>query len=241
MTISDRETGVTVAATPKSYRMFAESWYDRDYDVPGCPLRPGDTVIDIGANQGFFSCYAAARGTRVHAFEPSPDSCARLRANVDLNGFSDRVTISSVAVSATKGKVPFLCSDFLGGGANTIMRGHANALGQNFHAECEVETTAMSTVLERIPERVRLCKMDCEGSEYEIIRSISDPSRIDSFAIEFHPKVYPLRDLVQCMISWNTHQVSFSRTAYILYAVRNDVIGHYASQDFPIRGIKPLQ
>jgi hypothetical protein len=51
MTMSDRETGVTVSATPGSYRMFAETWYDRVYDVPGCPLRGNDIVIDIGANQ----------------------------------------------------------------------------------------------------------------------------------------------------------------------------------------------
>src|ERR1035438_5642821 len=66
MRISDRQTGVTVTAAVKSYQMFGETWYNHDYDVPGCALRPHDSVIDIGANQGFFSCYAASKGARVY-------------------------------------------------------------------------------------------------------------------------------------------------------------------------------
>jgi FkbM family methyltransferase len=237
MTIIDRRTGLTVSAIPRSYRMFAETWYDHDYDVPACPIRANDIVMDIGANQGFFSCYAAAKGARVHAYEPSPESCARLRANVERNGLSRKVTISQVAVSDSEARVALLCSDFLGGGANTIVRQHAEALGKEFHSDSEVQTVAINSVLDDIPGQIRLCKIDCEGSEYEILRSITNPSRIDSFAIEFHPKVYPLQELLAHLLAWNTHQVSFSRTAYILFAVRNEIVLEYAGNEFPIRGI----
>lgn len=40
MTISDRQTGVTLAANVKSYQMFGETWYNHDYDVPGCACAP---------------------------------------------------------------------------------------------------------------------------------------------------------------------------------------------------------
>lgn len=72
MTIVDRETGVLVKAMRQSYHMFGETWYQHDYDVAGCPLRTGDRVVDVGVNQGFFTCYAARRGAQVFAFEPNP-------------------------------------------------------------------------------------------------------------------------------------------------------------------------
>ena len=68
VTISDRKSGVTVIAACKSSHMFGSTWFTHDYDVPGCPLRPADCVIDIGANQGFF---LAMQHRKVPAFTPS--------------------------------------------------------------------------------------------------------------------------------------------------------------------------
>jgi len=52
-------------------------------------LRPGDTVIDGGANIGYFSLLSArcvgATG-HVHAFEPMPETYSSLSKNVELNG-----------------------------------------------------------------------------------------------------------------------------------------------------------
>ena len=233
MRISDRQSGVTLDAAVASYGMFRETWYHGDYDVPVCPMRPNDHVIDIGANQGFFSCYAASKGAHVYAFEPFPESCGRLRSNVERNGFSSRVTISQTAVCGVSAKATLRCSDFLGGGANTIVEAHANALakerGVEFGQTIQIETVSIDTILSSIPGRVRLCKMDCEGSEFDLIRSISDPSQIDSIAMEFHPRAYPLRDLIDIMANWGTHQISFSKSAYILYAVRNEILSEYGA------------
>jgi FkbM family methyltransferase len=233
MTISDRRSGVTLEAAVQSYGLFRETWYYHDYDVPACPLRPNDSVIDIGANQGFFSCYAASKGAHVHAFEPFPESCMRLRSNVERNGFSSHVTISQLAVSAVSSKATLRCSDFLGGGANTIVESHANALakerGVEFKQTIEIETVSMDAILSRIPGRIRLCKLDCEGSEFDLILSISDPSRIDSIAMEFHLRSYLLRDLIGIIAKWGTHQISFAKSGYILYAVRNEILSEYGA------------
>jgi FkbM family methyltransferase len=233
MVISDRKTGVAVKATVKSFRMFGETWYDHDYDVPACPLRPNDSVIDIGANQGFFSCYAASRGARVYAFEPSPESFKRLRSNVEVNGFSSLVTMSQAAVSTESGKATLRCSDHLGGGANTIVESHASALsgqaGIRYSEAIEVQTVPFEAVLAGIPGSVRLCKIDCEGAEFSLIPAIRDPSRFDSIAMEFHPRAYPLQDLIAIMMKWGTHQISYSQSKYIIYAVRNDILADYAA------------
>ena len=47
----------------------------------GISIKPGDCVIDVGANIGLFALEAARRGARVHAFEPMPATFAALQAN----------------------------------------------------------------------------------------------------------------------------------------------------------------
>ena len=228
MAISDRRTGVTVTATVKSSHMFGETWHTHDYDVPGCPLRAGDCVIDIGANQGFFSCYAALKGAKVYAFEPFPESFGRLQQNIERNGFSSQVVPSRLAVSSSNGKATFWCSEYLGGGANTIVEAHLKSIPESIRDKIEVETVSIDSVLSELPEQIRLCKVDCEGAELDILKSLSNPSRIDSFAIEYHPSAYRLRDLIEAVLAWGTHQISFAKTTHMLYAVRNAVLSEYA-------------
>lgn len=48
------------------YEIWEEKCYAKHYT-----LKRGDTVLDIGANQGIFSLYAAYHGAEVHAFEPN--------------------------------------------------------------------------------------------------------------------------------------------------------------------------
>ena len=46
-------------------------------------IRPGMTVLDVGAHIGLFSVLAATRGAKVIAFEPEPRNLALLRKNVE--------------------------------------------------------------------------------------------------------------------------------------------------------------
>jgi FkbM family methyltransferase len=62
----------------------AATHLQRHLRPPQVELRPGGTVIDVGANSGMFALFAAgALGSsgRVVAVEPSPDSHACLEAN----------------------------------------------------------------------------------------------------------------------------------------------------------------
>ena len=52
-----------------------------DYDIPGFKLSDKSVVIDIGANQGFYTIDAARKGARVLSFEPSPANYSVLVEN----------------------------------------------------------------------------------------------------------------------------------------------------------------
>ena len=81
-------------------------------------LSPGDSVIDLGANQGYYTLLAArhlqslnkpGKGdkaetkAKVFAFEPHPEAFAWLRSNVELNRF-DNVVCEQLAIADKSGQ-----------------------------------------------------------------------------------------------------------------------------------------
>jgi len=69
-------------------------------------VQPGMTVIDVGANLGYFSMlFADLVGPRgaVHAFEPNPAIAVRLRRSVAVNGFQDRLQVHEQALGDEEG------------------------------------------------------------------------------------------------------------------------------------------
>jgi hypothetical protein len=57
-------------------------------------VRPGDTVVDVGAGSGILALFAASAGaSRVHAVEIDHSLATALRETVALNGLDDVVTV----------------------------------------------------------------------------------------------------------------------------------------------------
>lgn len=83
------------------------------YDLPLSEVitrlvRPGDTVVDAGANVGYtvvLEALAVGPGGCVIAFEPNPEVLPVLRQNVQRNGVNDRVTVHARAVSDFAGQM----------------------------------------------------------------------------------------------------------------------------------------
>jgi FkbM family methyltransferase len=213
MTIIDRRSGIRCRCTVGSYHMFGSTWYSHDYDVPHVPIRPGDVVLDIGANQGFFTCYAAYRGANVYAFEPNPESYERLLSNVETNGLLDRVIAKPWAIAENEGRAELLVSHDLGGGMTTINPDFARNSRLAVRTTLEVPTYTLAQMFDRFSlQRVRLCKIDAEGSEIAILRTLTAQhlAAIDSFAAEIHPEAYSTRELAETILAWGTHQIGFN-------------------------------
>lgn len=182
--------GLRLRIKPRSGESFTfyEIMVRHDYLNDGITLRPGATVVDIGANIGAFAVMAASivgpRG-RVIAFEPIPETFERLRENVALSGLG-QVECRRAAIDAEEGEIALRV---------TARSSQATAhrlkwLGDDQHARTE---TAPCLTLNRVFEeyqidRINLLKVDCEGSEYGIFDSL-DPglaARIDQVAMEVH-------------------------------------------------------
>jgi FkbM family methyltransferase len=124
-------------------------------------LTPGDTFVDLGANVGVFSLYAAqAVGPRgcVLAIEPSPIMLERLRFNLNANGFKN-VRIAPVAVGEAHGEATFhTLSDAHGSSSLHAMPGSTP------HMTVPVEPL-LTLVSTHGIERIDAMKVDIEGYE----------------------------------------------------------------------------
>lgn len=56
-----------------------------EYGLAAEIIRPGQTVVDIGAGSAAWSLWVASLGARVETFEPSPLLCPVAQANLDAN------------------------------------------------------------------------------------------------------------------------------------------------------------
>jgi hypothetical protein len=69
-------------------------------------LRPGDVMVDVGANFGLHALLGAScvgPGGHVYAFEPVPSNCRLLERHIALNDFAGRMTLIPKAASDVAG------------------------------------------------------------------------------------------------------------------------------------------
>jgi FkbM family methyltransferase len=77
---------------------------------------PGDVLLDVGANVGMYSVFAAkTRGVRVYAFEPESQNYAILNRNILLNGLDGLVQAYCVALADEVKVDKLYLSEFVAG------------------------------------------------------------------------------------------------------------------------------
>lgn len=133
-------------------------------------------IVDVGANVGYSVIYWASlfRNAAIEAFEPHPETLRALRANLELNGLTERVTIFPVAAGTQNttalltdaGVCSNLTQDRSSDGYEVSVRDFFETVGS-----CQID----------------LLKMDCEGAEYDLI---ADPRfanlNVTTMVLEWH-------------------------------------------------------
>jgi FkbM family methyltransferase len=126
-------------------------------------LRPGDRVLDGGANIGGYTLLAASivgPTGRVDCFEPEPETAAWLRQNVALNGLVN-VAVHEKALGFRAAPMTFTADRDV---SNSIVTSRTET-----RATVTVQCVSLDTALDS-DVHYALWKLDLEGAEVDALR-----------------------------------------------------------------------
>jgi FkbM family methyltransferase len=157
-------------------------------------LQPGDTFLDIGANESYFSILASSlvgpEGLVV-AVEPQQRLNAVIQRNICENSAHNILSLR-YAISDTDGKSEF----FLAPDINTGYSGLFRTAKYNLPTEI-VPTITLERLVKMLSlKKVKLMKLDVESYEYEVIlgsKPVFESDLIENIVLELHPSVLEQR------------------------------------------------
>ncbi len=169
--------------------LFHEVWLDKIYCPLGYEIEKDNTVIDIGANIGVFTVYAATRASNVEvfAFEPFPENTDWLRKNVSESNLSNVTVYQQAVAGVTEERILQTSDSWIMHSLGETTAEKSETANENVHS-VHVQCISFNDIIERIP-KCDLLKIDCEGSEYEIFYSSSPETlkKIRRIVGEYHP------------------------------------------------------
>lgn len=151
-------------------------------------LRPGDVVLDCGANVGEVTVPLAQTGAQVISFEPDPYAFSQISKRVKN---LPNVTVHNAAVGPTSGTIKLMrASNFddnpKGGSVkSTIISGGRN-IDEDDAQGIDVELICFPDFLREIiaeKGRIAFLKMDIEGAELELLETMLEQDLFDNIGL----------------------------------------------------------
>lgn len=134
-------------------------------------LRPGDRVVEVGANLGYYTVLMADRvghGGSILALEANPRLATMIENSLALNGLQDRARVLNHAALDQPGQINFVTSDSNAGA------GHVEILAVAPFADAVTITVDAVRLDDVAPDRVDFIRLDAEGCEPQILRGAED-------------------------------------------------------------------
>lgn len=138
------------------------------------------TFLDIGANIGLVSIYAAPACKRIVAIEPAPETFEVLKA-LTHRFHEPQIEIVQAALSHTDGTVEFFVNDLNSTASSTV---------NTYGTRTEVRGMTLTSILSvHQLEKVDVCKIDAEGAEGESLNPLElekAAAVVQTFFVETH-------------------------------------------------------
>lgn len=163
-------------------------------------LKPGDCMIDAGANLGWYTVAAARQvgpGGSVLAFEPDPHNFCLLELNVKENRVKRQSRLFNFALLDRSGSCTLeLARDNLGDHRvrfRDLDKCGAHCFGEDKRSVIKVRCQSIDDTLSELRlknKRIRLLKMDTQGSEIHILKGAAQTLlHTDYLLMEYWPYV----------------------------------------------------
>ena len=190
----------------------------------GAAPLPGSLVVDVGANIGWYSLFALGRGYRVEAFDMQPECTRRARCAVAANQLAARYALHTAYVTddprdedapplASQARVclgalnPAWAALYEWRGATVdvpplhlgrhlarLLRLHGATASARPPTAATRPSSSSSSSSSQAPLRIPLVKVDIEGGEVAVARSLAEPAgllhAIDNVIAEYSPHMW---------------------------------------------------
>lgn len=138
-----------------------------DTEIVKNEIKPGDIVIDVGANIGYYTLIFAklvGKTGKVIAFEPEPKNFEILKKNIEINNY-DNVIAEQKIVSDKCGKMKLYLSD-------SGIVGHRIKQIENLEKCIEVESIILDDYMKKLnlDGKINFIKIDVEGAEHVVLK-----------------------------------------------------------------------
>jgi len=136
-------------------------------------LLPGNVVLDLGANIGYYAIMEAKKiGSygKIYAIEPDPRNVELFKNNIKLNNIVDIFDFEQCAISNENKNAEFVLSSKTNLSSFDLKKNKDNSNSIN------VKTYDLGTYL-KDKKRVDLIRMDIEGHEIEVFESLINFSK----------------------------------------------------------------
>lgn len=186
-------------------------------------IRPGDIVIDCGANVGVIVKPLLKYQPIVYCFEPNPVAFQQLSTNL---GVSENLYLINKAVGIEDKKAKLFKhtssvdseeNELLHSVSASLLANKPNVDNDNYY---EVEIMNFITFITALRERIIIAKIDIEGAEVELVNAMLDHNlheKIDYLFVETHENtiaelMQPTRVLKQRVNEMGLNNIYFNWT-----------------------------
>lgn len=182
------------------YDVFSSSAYkfvvtelERDaYYLSEINFKENDIVIDIGGNIGVFGIYLAKKYPflKIYSFEPCKENYDSYVKNIKINNIKEGIiTVFNKAVTMDSRDV-VMNFDYFNSGASKIKLNNNKTNNKNLVKSTTLDDIMSKVLSENNKDNIKLLKIDCEFSEYEILENtnIENLKKISYIRGEFHER-----------------------------------------------------
>ncbi len=207
-TIYDGATEV-IYATPNVFTQWrVDSLFTKEPDTIEwiSDFQPGEVFLDIGANVGMYTIWAAkTRNVRTFAFEPESQNFALLCRNIVMNGLTENVIAYCMALSDTSSYSLLHLSEFeIGSSCHSFgekVDHHLKRRDTKLSQGC-VSTTLDALVADGVLPVPTHIKIDVDGIEHKVLagcKSVLGDPRLKSVLVEINTHLEQHRKIIDDM------------------------------------------